>query len=150
MTAPREPSAPQPGYAAASTDSNTPRPFALVTGASRGIGRAIALELAARGFDIALNYLRDEAAATSAGEAIEALGRRALIVRADVVSAPEVAALFHDLDDRGASPSVVVCNAGIARDTLLGASEPLDFEAVLAVNLAGVVNVCREASRRMV
>jgi 3-oxoacyl-[acyl-carrier protein] reductase len=61
-----------------------------------------------------------------------------------------VAALFQALDSEGASPSVVICSAGVTRDTLLGASEPQDFAGVLAVNLDGVVNVCREASRRMV
>jgi 3-oxoacyl-[acyl-carrier protein] reductase len=130
--------------------SEQARPLALVTGASKGIGRAIAIELASRGFCVALNYKRDDAAARATAEAVEAKGVKARLSPADVSSAAEVAALFQALDSEGASPSVVICSAGVTRDTLLGASEPQDFAGVLAVNLDGVVNVCREASRRMV
>jgi 3-oxoacyl-[acyl-carrier protein] reductase len=66
-----------------------------------------------------------------------------------VSSASEVADMFRRLEETLGEPSVLVCNAGITRDTLLGASEPADFDAVLRVNLDGVVNCCREASRRM-
>jgi 3-oxoacyl-[acyl-carrier protein] reductase len=125
------------------------RSVALVTGASRGIGRAVALELAKRGYAVGVNYLRNEARATETVEAIRALGVEACALRADVSSASEVAGMFWRLEETLGEPSVLVCNSGITRDTLLGASEPADFDAVLRVNLDGVVNCCREASRRM-
>jgi len=123
---------------------------ALVTGASRGIGRAVALDLAARGFDVGVGYLRDEASAAAVVRAVEALGRRALALRADVADPAAVTAMFRALDAGLGPLDALVCSAGITRDTLLGASEPADFDAVLAVNLGGVVNACREASRRMI
>lgn len=123
--------------------------LALVTGASRGIGRAIAIELARRGHDVVVNYRTDEAAAAEVAREIEALGRAAHVVRADVRNADQVAQLFRDCDSIGAL-DILVCNAGITRDTLLGASTPADFDDVMAVNLGGVVHCCREAARRMV
>jgi 3-oxoacyl-[acyl-carrier protein] reductase len=123
--------------------------LALITGASRGIGRAIAIELARRGHDIVVNYRTDEAAAREVAREIEALGRAAHIVGANVRSADEVGRMFRDCDAIGAL-DILVCNAGITRDTLLGASTPADFEDVMAVNLGGVVHCCREAARRMI
>jgi len=121
---------------------------ALVTGASRGIGRAIAIELGRRGFAVALNYRADEAAAAEAVAAVTATGTAARALRADVGDPAAVAAMFAELDTLGPL-SALVCNAGIARDTLLGASTPADFSDVIATNLYGVVACCREATRRM-
>lgn len=123
---------------------------ALVTGASRGIGRAVAIELARRGFAVACNYRKNEPAASAVVSEIEAMGLPAMALRADVSDPGEVASMFRTLDERMGSLSVLVCNAGVTRDTLLGASEPADFDAVIAVNLTGAVNCCREASRRMI
>jgi 3-oxoacyl-[acyl-carrier protein] reductase len=120
--------------------------LALVTGGSRGIGRAIAIELGRRGFTVAVNYRTDEAAAA---EALALAGPGAFAIRADVSDPAAVAAMFTELDARGPL-AVLVCNAGITRDTLLGASTPADFADVMATNLNGVVACCREASRRMV
>jgi 3-oxoacyl-[acyl-carrier protein] reductase len=121
---------------------------ALVTGASRGIGRAIAIELGRRGFTVALNYRADEVAAAEAVAAVTATGAAARAVRADVGDPAAVAAMFAELDALGPL-SALVCNAGIARDTLLGASTPADFTDVITTNLYGVVACCREAARRM-
>jgi 3-oxoacyl-[acyl-carrier protein] reductase len=122
--------------------------LAFVTGASRGIGRAIAIELARRGFTVAIGFRSDEAAANDTARAVEAAGGRASLVRGDVADPARVAAIFDELDALGPL-DVLVCNAAITRDTLLGASEPSDFADVAAVNLYGVVHCCREASRRM-
>lgn len=122
--------------------------LALVTGGSRGIGRAVAIELARAGFDIVINYRVDEAAAAETARAVEQLGKHATLARADVTDPVAVARLFADVDALG-TLDALVCNAGITRDTLLGASEPADFADVVAVNLFGVVHCCREASRRM-
>src|SRR6476661_4006455 len=105
------------------------RPVALVTGASRGIGRAIALELAKRGHAVGVNFRQNEAQAAETVEALRALGVEARALRADVSSAPEVAEMFRRLEETLGEPSVLVCNAGITRDTLLGASEPADFDS---------------------
>lgn len=123
---------------------------ALVTGGSRGIGAAVSLELARRGFAVGINYLNDEASARSVHDAIAADGGRALLLRGDVRQPADVTALCAQLDAELGELDVVVCSAGITRDTLLGASEPEDFTAVLDVNLMGAVNTCREASRRLI
>ncbi len=124
--------------------------IALVTGGSRGIGAAIALDLARKGFTIVLNYRSDEAAAHDVARQVRELGVECLPIRADVADAEQVAAMFADVDARFGQLDALVCNAGVLRDTLLGASEPADFDAVFAVNISGVVNCCRQASKRMV
>ena len=122
--------------------------LALVTGGGRGIGRAVAVELARAGGTVVVNHLKNDAAATETAALVTGLGATAIIRRADVARPDEVAALFRELDALGPLDTLVCC-AGITRDTLLGASEPADFEAVLGTNLLGTVNCCREASRRM-
>lgn len=126
--------------------------IALITGASRGIGAATALELGRRGFAVAINYRRDAAAAAAVCEQIIAAGGTAQAFAADVSQPEQVTRLFHEIEHKfEALPlRVLVCNAGIIFDTLLGASEPQDFAKVLAVNVDGVVACCREASRRMI
>src|SRR5689334_298678 len=105
---------------------------ALVTGGSRGIGAATAREMAARGFSVAVGYRRDGDAAAGVVATIEALGQRAIALAADV-SRPEEAAAMAARAEADLGPlDVLVCCAGVTRDTLLGASEPADFEEVLA------------------
>lgn len=123
---------------------------ALVTGASRGIGAAIALDLARKGFTVVVNYRSDEAAAFAVARQVRELGAEALVICADVADPAQVDAMFAEIDKRYGQLDVLVCNAGVLRDTLLGASEPADFDDVFAVNISGVVNCCRQASRRMV
>jgi 3-oxoacyl-[acyl-carrier protein] reductase len=125
-----------------------PRPWALVTGGSRGIGAAIAVALARRGFSIALGHHRHPA--TPAADAVVAAGAEVLPLRFDVTDARAVEAAFATLGEhlqaRDAALEALVCAAGLTRDTLLGASDAADFDAVMAANFAGVVACCRRAS----
>lgn len=123
---------------------------ALVTGASRGIGAGIALDLARKGFAVVINYRSDEAAAAKVGRQVRELGAEALVICADVADPVQVDAMFAEIDDRYGQLDVLVCNAGVLRDTLLGASVPDDFDDIFSVNISGVVNCCRQASKRMV
>jgi 3-oxoacyl-[acyl-carrier protein] reductase len=127
----------------------TDQPVALVTGGSRGIGRATALELARRGFAVVVGYrARGDDAAAVAGE-IERAGGRAIAVAADVADPEAATRLVRDAVAWGARLDVLVCAAGITRDTLLGAATAEDFDTVLATNLGGVVHTCRAAVRPM-
>ena len=112
------------------------KPLALVTGASRGIGAAVALRLAQDGYDIWLNYRSDLASATTVAEQIIALGRECLLVPFDVAdpSATE-AALTPLLSAR--VPDVLVNNAGFARDGVLAMMSQEDWNSVLGVHLGG-------------
>jgi 3-oxoacyl-[acyl-carrier protein] reductase len=123
---------------------------ALITGASRGIGAATARELGARGFTVGVGYRRDRGAAEAVVAAVEALGAKALAVAADVSRPEEAAAMAAQVEAELGPIDALVCSAGVTRDTLLGASEPSDFEEVLAVNLLGVVNCCRAVQRPMI
>lgn len=122
--------------------------IALVTGASKGIGRAVALELGQAGFDVGLVYLSDRSAAETIAGELNAMGRQAWALPCDVRSPEQLREAFDQLERYG-PVDVLVCSAGLTRDTLLGASTPEDFEVVLSVNLLGTVNACREAARRM-
>ncbi len=121
--------------------------IALVTGSSRGIGRAIALELARRGADVVINYRTHVEAAEEVVAAIRALGRRAEPIQADVSRAEEAAALVERSRRALGGLHIVVNNAGITRDNLLMRMEEAEWEAVLRVNLSGVFHVCKAAIR---
>jgi 3-oxoacyl-[acyl-carrier protein] reductase len=123
---------------------------ALVTGGSRGIGRATVLELARRGYTVGISFRDQESRAAEVAREVEALGQRALMLRADVTDASQVARLFEEAERQLGPVEVLVCGAGVTRDALLGASTPEDLDAVRAVNLDGVVNCCREAAKRMI
>ncbi len=123
---------------------------ALVTGGSRGIGAAVSLELAASGYFVAVHYHKEKQLADGVVESILERGGHAFSIQCDVTDPKEVATMFSELDQRSFSLDALVCSAGVIRDTPLAASEPGDFEHVLSVNLNGVVNCCRETSKRMI
>jgi 3-oxoacyl-[acyl-carrier protein] reductase len=125
----------------------TPSGYALVTGASRGIGAAIALRLARDGFDIALNYRSNHAAAEAVAETIRAGGRQVWPLPFDVAErATARPALERLLEERG-TPAVVVVNAGITRDGLFGMLGDEDWDQVIATSLGGFYNVVRPLVR---
>ena len=123
---------------------------ALVTGASRGIGREIALELARNGADVAVNYAQSESAAAQAVTEIQALGRRSIPVRADVGDIGAVGAMLDAVADELGRPDILVNNAGITRDTLAMRMKDDDWAAVLATNLTGAFLVTRACLRGMI
>ena len=123
---------------------------ALVTGASRGIGRELALELARNGADIAVNYAQSEAAAEAVAVEVVALGRRALPIRADVADPDAVAEMLDAVGKQLGRPEILVNNAGITRDTLAMRMKDDDWSAVLATNLTGAFLVTRACLRGMI
>mgnify|MGYP004565816689 FL=1 len=123
------------------------RRVALVTGASRGIGRAAACGLAADGFDVALVYAGNADAAADAVAACEAAGATARAYRCDVSNADEVKATVDAVLADFGSVWALVNNAGITRDTLLARMKDEDFARVLDVNLTGAFNMMRALAR---
>ncbi len=122
---------------------------ALVTGAGRGIGRAIAVELARAGHDVAVNYRGSAAAAAAVVGEIEALGRRAVAIQADVSLLPEVERLFKGTEQTLGPVDVLVNNAGITRDGLLPRMSDADWDEVLDTNLRAAFLCMRAAIRGM-
>ncbi len=122
---------------------------ALVTGASRGIGRAIALRLAASGHAVAVNYARSSEAAQAVVERIQAAGGRAQAVRADVSSPEEVAKMLETVQRELGDVDILVNNAGVIRDTLLLRMKDEDWNRVVEINLDGVFNCTRACLRAM-
>ncbi|PZQ15432.1 MAG: 3-oxoacyl-ACP reductase FabG [Rhodanobacter denitrificans] len=113
----------------------------LVTGSSRGIGRAIALRLARDGYDLVLHCRSRKAEADAVAEEIGALGRSARVLMFDVADRAGTAeALLADVEAHGC-PYGIVCNAGIARDNAFPAMPPEDWDAVVHTNLDGFYNV---------
>jgi 3-oxoacyl-[acyl-carrier protein] reductase len=122
---------------------------AVVTGGSRGIGRAIALRLATQGADVAFSYKGNEAAAKETGAAIEELGRRALPVQADV-SQPEAAELLVKAAiEAFGKVDILVNNAGITRDDLIMRMSVEAFREVLETNLFGAFYATKAVTRPM-
>src|SRR5512143_2089015 len=102
--------------------------IALITGASRGIGRAITLAFAQAGADIAVNYRTQTVAAAAVGAEITALGRRSIVVQADVAQAGEVAQLVATVERDLGPPSLLVNNAGLAQPRSLEALTEQDWD----------------------
>ena len=123
--------------------------YAVVTGGSRGIGRAICLELAAQGANIVLCYEGSEEKARETALACEQLGVRALAVRCDVRDAQDVQAMISAAQEALGRIDILVNNAGVTRDALLLTMKEEDFDAVLDTNLKGTYLCIRAVVRAM-
>jgi len=124
--------------------------LALVTGGGRGIGKAISMELAKRGYDLAINYSRSEEAARITCEEIRSLGRNVKAFQADVSDPDQVRGLFKAIQDTMGNVDILVNNAGITRDNLLIRMKDDEWEKVISANLSSVYYCSREAIKKMV
>ncbi len=123
---------------------------ALVTGASRGIGRAAAVALAVEGARVAVNYSRSDADAAETGAAISTRGGEVELVKADVSDAAAVARMFDQLKRRWGGIDILVNNAGITHDAYLMMLSEGAWDGVLNTNLRGAFLCCRQAVRSMI
>ena len=122
---------------------------AIVTGASRGIGRATALALAAEGAKVVVNYASSAAAADQVVADIKALGSEAIALAADVSQSDQVDALISTTMEKWGAIDILVNNAGITRDTLLLRMKLEDWQAVIDLNLTGIFLCTRAVSKIM-
>ncbi|HHQ6837824.1 TPA: 3-oxoacyl-[acyl-carrier-protein] reductase [Staphylococcus aureus] len=122
---------------------------ALVTGASRGIGRSIALQLAEEGYNVAVNYAGSKEKAEAVVEEIKAKGVDSFAIQANVADADEVKAMIKEVVIQFGSLDVLVNNAGITRDNLLMRMKEQEWDDVIDTNLKGVFNCIQKATPQM-
>ncbi|MDB5602415.1 MAG: family oxidoreductase [Xanthobacteraceae bacterium] len=122
---------------------------AIVTGASRGIGAAIAQRLASDGFTVVINYSSDAASAEKLARQIEGAGGRAIIHKADVSDAAAVRGMFDAAETAFGGVDVLVNNAGIMMLSRIGDADDVHFDRQIGVNLKGTFNTLREAAKRL-
>ena len=125
------------------------RKAALVTGASRGIGREIALELARQGANVAVNFSGSEAKANEVVDEIKALGRDAVAIKCDVSNTEEVTEMVKASIDRFGKLDILINNAGITRDNLLMRMKEEEWDDVINTNLKGVFLCTKAVTRQM-
>jgi 3-oxoacyl-[acyl-carrier protein] reductase len=123
---------------------------ALVTGGSRGIGRAIAVLFGRLGARVAVNYQADEAAARDTVAAVAAAGGKAIACRADLSSPDEAARLVSESEEGLGPLDILVVNHGIWKRAPIDAMTPAEWDETVRVNLGGAYAVCHHASRRMI
>lgn len=122
---------------------------AIVTGATRGIGRAIALEVARYGADVAFNYARSAEAAESLTKEIEALGVRVIASQGDVANTESAAEMVKHVKETFGRIDFLVNNAGVTRDNLILRMKESDWDEVIDTNLKGAWNFAKAALRTM-
>ena len=133
--------------------NNSSKPFtgrvAIVTGGTRGIGRAIALELARHGADVAFNYAKSAEAAESLTKELEALGVRTMASQCDVASTENAADMVKQVKETLGRVDFLVNNAGVTRDNLILRMKEQDWDEVMDTNLKGAWNFAKAALRVM-
>ena len=122
---------------------------AIVTGASRGIGRACALALAEKGANVVINFAGNEAAAQETAKLCQEKGVQTLVVRGDVANSQDCQALVEETVKTFGRVDILVNNAGITRDNILMRMSDEDFDAVIATNLKGTYSMMKAVSRQM-
>jgi len=122
---------------------------ALVTGANSGIGRAVALALAAAGADVGVNYVTGPEAADAVVEEIGNSGTDAVALKADISNEDQVVAMYRQFIERFGRIDILVANAGVQRDAAFIDMTLADWNTVIAINLTGQFLCCREAVRAM-
>jgi 3-oxoacyl-[acyl-carrier protein] reductase len=132
-----------------STPNNAANKVAIVTGASRGIGAAVAQRLAHDGFTVVINYAGSAPEAEALAAEIEKAGGHAITAKADVSDAGAVARMFDAAEAAFGGVDVLVNNAGIMKLATLAESDDALFDSEIAINLKGPFNTMREASRRL-
>ncbi len=123
--------------------------IALVTGASRGLGKAIALELAAQGARVTVNYMKSAAQAEEVVREITSRGGTAAAVQADITSLPVVEKMVDGLYEQCGRIDILVNNAGVTKDELLLSMTPEDWELVIKTNLGGLFNCTKAVAKYM-
>ncbi len=121
----------------------------VVTGGSRGIGRAVAVQAGAQGAQVVVNYQANEAAAQSVVEHIVGAGGRAIAVRANIAVSDEVNQMFQTMKEQFGRVDVLVNNAGITRDKLVMRLTDEDWDSVINTNLGGAFRCCRAVAPMM-
>ncbi len=124
--------------------------IAIITGASRGIGRAVTLALAKRGAAVVVNYASNAGAAEETARQVRDNGGRALVFKADVAVPAEAAALVQAAVDEFGGVDILVNNAGVTRDNFILRMKEEDWDQVLGVNLKGAFNCTKSAARVMI
>jgi 3-oxoacyl-[acyl-carrier protein] reductase len=122
---------------------------ALVTGASRGLGKAIALKLAAEGARVTVNYIKNADQAEGVVQEITSRGGNAAAMRADITSLPEVEKMVDSLYEQFGRIDILVNNAGVTKDELLLSMTPEDWDIVIKTNLGGLFNCTKAVAKYM-
>lgn len=130
-------------------NSSTNQPVAIVTGASRGIGAAIAARLASDGFAVVVNYSSNSVVAEEVVSRIKGGGGVAVAIKADVSKPADVTALFEETETRLGKAALLINNAGIMKLAPVAELGDAAFDAMVSINLKGSFNTMREAARRL-